>query len=249
MESQEGDYRIVRTSQGGGGGGPSQNSSSTRMGVITSKQQSSLSLNKERKRQAIRDLLKQKLGISNIHDIEIGKKLQFQAAAGVSSPSKVGATIRKQRSHHSKCEDFEGSQDEKRQQRPHGGDNNDHLEEILEDNDSDCEFGSPVVASRFTTAKKRQQQISNGKDNKTNNNQAPLRFRDMYTFMGILGHGSYGVVLLVLDIQLKEQRALKIVYKVRLSEDEQEILKQESEILQRLSANHTKSNVVQSYQV
>lgn len=71
----------------------------------------------------------------------------------------------------------------------------------------------------------------------------------MYTFMGILGHGSYGVVLLVLDIQLKEQRALKIVYKVRLSEDEQEILKQESEILQRLSANHTKSNVVQSYQV
>ena len=56
-------------------------------------------------------------------------------------------------------------------------------------------------------------------------------------------------MLLVLCSKSKKNRALKIVYKSRLSDEELEILKQESEILQRLSVNSKKSNVVQSYQV
>lgn len=107
----------------------------------------------------------------------------------------------------------------------------DHLEEIL-DNDSDTEpnFGSP--AAKFPLKKA---------------SEACLRFRDLYQVKGILGHGQYGVVVLVLCLKSKHLRALKIVYKTRLSDEEQEILKQESEILQRISANQQRSNVVQSY--
>jgi len=43
--------------------------------------QSASSLSKEKKRQAIRDLLKQRLGIGNIYDIEIGEKLTFNSLA------------------------------------------------------------------------------------------------------------------------------------------------------------------------
>ena len=43
--------------------------------------QSASSMSKERKRQAIRDLLKQRLGIGNIYDIEIGEKLTFKSLA------------------------------------------------------------------------------------------------------------------------------------------------------------------------
>lgn len=43
--------------------------------------QSASSLSKEKKRQAIRDLLKQKLGIGNIYDLEIGEKLTFNSLA------------------------------------------------------------------------------------------------------------------------------------------------------------------------
>jgi serine/threonine protein kinase len=71
---------------------------------------------------------------------------------------------------------------------------------------------------------------------KNTNAAEPLRFRDLYQCRGILGHGQYGVVLLVLNNIEKELRALKIVYKSRLSEEELEILRTESEILQRLSA-------------
>lgn len=71
-----------------------------------------------------------------------------------------------------------------------------------------------------------------------------LKFRDLYQFRGILGHGAYGVVLLVIHSETKLLKALKIVYKTRLSEGELEILKMESEILQRLSGKSHKSNVV-----
>lgn len=90
-----------------------------------------------------------------------------------------------------------------------------HLEEII-DNDSDAEpnFGSPA-----------------GKFPQKRRSEACPKFRDLYQVKGILGHGAYGVVVLVLCLKSKQQRALKIVYKSRLSEEEQEILKQESEIL------------------
>ena len=43
--------------------------------------------------------------------------------------------------------------------------------------------------------------------------------------------------------------ALKVIYKTRLCDEELEILRFESEILQRLSIKQLKSNVVLSYQV
>jgi hypothetical protein len=56
-------------------------------------------------------------------------------------------------------------------------------------------------------------------------------------------------VLLVLSLEAQETRALKVIYKTRLCDEELEILRFESEILQRLSIKQLKSNVVLSYQV
>ena len=73
-----------------------------------------------------------------------------------------------------------------------------------------------------------------------------MLFRDLYKFKGILGQGQFGVVLLVTNIADNEKRALKIIYKSRLHEQEIEIIRSESEILQKLI---TKTNIVQSFQV
>jgi hypothetical protein len=52
-----------------------------------------------------------------------------------------------------------------------------------------------------------------------------------------------------MSLEAQETRALKVIYKTRLCDEELEILRFESEILQRLSIKQLKSNVVLSYQV
>ena len=61
-----------------------------------------------------------------------------------------------------------------------------------------------------------------------------------------MGIGVFGVVVQVLNIDCNELRALKIIYKSRLNEEETNIIKTESEILYKI---RDKQNVVQFYQV
>eukprot|EP00347_Sterkiella_histriomuscorum_P023943 403332847 len=71
-------------------------------------------------------------------------------------------------------------------------------------------------------------------------------FSDIYKFKGILGIGMFGVVILVINIKDQCQRALKIIYKTRLNDEETEVIKTESEILQKL---RQKQNIVQFYKM
>ena len=72
------------------------------------------------------------------------------------------------------------------------------------------------------------------------------KFKDFYKFKGVLGVGVYGVVILVLNIQEDCLRALKIIYKGRLNEEETGVIKTESEILERM---RSKPNIVNFCQV
>lgn len=62
-----------------------------------------------------------------------------------------------------------------------------------------------------------------------------LKFKDLYSLKGLLGIGSYGVVLLVNNRRTDEQNALKIIYKSKLKPEEIDIIKGEGQILRSLT--------------
>jgi serine/threonine protein kinase len=67
-------------------------------------------------------------------------------------------------------------------------------------------------------------------------------FNDVYKFKGLLGVGTFGVVMLVLNKETNEKCALKVIYKGRLVKEEVEVIRNESDILAKF---RNKSNVVQ----
>lgn len=64
-------------------------------------------------------------------------------------------------------------------------------------------------------------------------------FASIYKLKGLLGVGAFGVVLLVTNRQTKEDSALKIINKSRLSVDAREFLRNESSILMTLNIEST----------
>ena len=60
-------------------------------------------------------------------------------------------------------------------------------------------------------------------------------FTDMFGVRDLLGVGAFGVVLLVKNKKTKERSALKIIAKDNLSKSSQQILKNESTIMQTMN--------------